>query len=206
MGAGKEQREAPSLGVQSLSHTKCSWNVTASLSRVQRMGGSAPLPPSARLLQGEGEQKLSPGSPQPGDVGVPEAISSSVAPTESCHHRPGGAGSCPDAGAACPVASPGGPVTGKATRQMAAEKCHSVGREGRPACHQPSSHAAVHGVGPGAAPAAPRPEDQSIATNATTRSGLSQRLPAGGSSLPSALTSVVFISVFSLSHCAEPRV
>lgn len=103
MGAGKEQREAPSLGVQSLSHTKCSWNVTASQSRVQGMGGSAPLPPSARLLQGEGEQHLSPASPQPGDVGVPEATSSSVAPTESCHHRPAGAGSCPDAGAACPV-------------------------------------------------------------------------------------------------------
>lgn len=61
VGAGKEQREAPSLGVQSLSQTKCSWNVTASLSRVQRMGGSAPLPSSAGLLQGKGEQQLSPG-------------------------------------------------------------------------------------------------------------------------------------------------
>lgn len=57
MGAGKEQREAPSLGVQPLSHTKHSCNVTSSLSKVQGMGGSAPLPPSARLLQGKGEQQ-----------------------------------------------------------------------------------------------------------------------------------------------------
>lgn len=40
-----------------MSHTKHSCNVTSSLSKVQGMGGSAPLPPSARLLQGKGEQQ-----------------------------------------------------------------------------------------------------------------------------------------------------
>lgn len=180
MGAGKEQQEAPSLGVQLLSPQSVLRGDMQPL-RGARRGALPALPPSAGLVQGRGSSRLlSPGSPQPGAVGVPKVTSVTAA----------GMGVLPSPSRLCWMMlwvalsrcfSRRAPGTGKETMR---------GREPYWSFSTSPSPWSVKGL-------PQMPQRGQVSASAC---------PQEARPVPLAFTSVVFISMFSLSRCAAPRV